>query len=254
MTDETTTGETATSEAGHAEPPERTERKMMRYAFYQVDPAWRLLPAEDRALHKKELAGVLEADAAGTGVEVHSYSTVGLRADSDLALWAIARTPGPLQELQARINATELGRRLRATYSYLAMTRPSQYLGGHRHEGQEDQMPAGPVGSTYLFVYPMVKLRAWYRLAFEERRRIMGQHFKIGHRYPGVKIHTGYSFGIDDQEFVVAFEGESPTEFLELVEELRGSESSAYTERDIPIFTCVKLPVATILDQLDGGR
>ncbi|GAC1367692.1 MAG: chlorite dismutase family protein [Actinomycetota bacterium] len=225
-------------------------RKVMRYAFYQVDPAWRLLAPEDRALHKKELAAVLAGDAA---VEVHPYSTVGLRADADLALWEIAQSPRPIQDLQARINGTELGRHLKATYSYLALTRPSKYLGGHKHEGQEDQMPAGPIGGSYLFVYPMVKLRSWYRLEFEERRRIMGQHFKIGHKYPGVKIHTGYSFGIDDQEFVVAFEGESVSEFLELVEDLRGSESSAYTERDIPIFTCVRMPVQAILDQLDGA-
>ncbi|HWD08364.1 MAG TPA: chlorite dismutase family protein [Actinomycetota bacterium] len=226
-------------------------RQLMRYAFYQVLPSWRLLPPEERALHKKELADVLAGDDT---VEIHAYSTVGMRADADLALWAIAESAGPIQALQARINGTELGRRLVPTYSFLAMTRKSQYLGGHRHAGQEDQMPPGPVGSTYLFVYPMVKTRPWYRLEFEERRRIMGAHFKTGHKYPGVKIHTGYSFGIDDQEFVVAFEGESISEFLELVEELRGSESSAYTERDVPVFTCVRMPVAQILDQLDGGR
>jgi chlorite dismutase len=231
--------------------PQPERRKLMRYVLYQVDPAWRSLPAEERSLQKKELADLLESSLP---VEVHPYSTVGLRADADICLWEIAEGAGPIQDLQARINATELGRHLRPTYSYLAMTRPSQYLGGHRHEGQEDQMPAGPVGSTYLFVYPMVKKREWYALPFEERRRIMGGHFKIGHRYPEVKIHTGYSFGIDDQEFVVAFEGESVSEFLELVEELRGSESSAYTERDVPIFTCVKMPIPHILDQLDGGH
>jgi len=231
--------------------PQPESRRLMRYVLYQVDPAWRSLPAEERSLQKKELADLLGGPLP---VEVHPYSTVGLRADADICLWEIAEGPGPIQDLQTRINATELGRRLRPTYSYLAMTRSSQYLGGHRHEGQEDQMPAGPVGSTYLFVYPMVKKREWYALPFEERRRIMGGHFKIGHRYPAVKIHTGYSFGIDDQEFVVAFESESVSEFLDLVEELRGSESSAYTERDVPIFTCVKMPIQAILDQLDGAR
>lgn len=224
------------------------DRKLMRYVFYRLDPAWRRLGDEDRALHKKEFAQTV---AAAT-IEVHSYSTVGLRADSDLALWEIAGGPEPIQQLQAAINGTALGRALIPSHSFLAMTRRSAYLKGHRHEGQELNMPPGPKGSPYLFVYPMDKLRTWYRLPFEERRRIMGEHFKIGHRYPGVAIHTGYSFGLDDQEFVVAFEGDSLGEFLDLVEELRGSESSSYTARDIPIFTCVKMPIERILDQLDG--
>ncbi|MGH2704661.1 MAG: chlorite dismutase family protein [Actinomycetota bacterium] len=227
-----------------------TERKLMRYALYRVDPAWRLLPPEERALHKKELLDKL----GGQGeVEIHPYSTVGLRADADLCLWEIADGPEAIQELQAGINATGLGRALVPSYSYLAMTRPSIYLKGHKHAGQESELPPGPVGSKYLFIYPMVKMRPWYRLPYEERRRIMGEHFRVGHKYPAIKIHTAYSFGIDDQEFVVAFEGDSVADFLDLVMELRESESSSYTERDVPIFTCVKMPLAGILDQLDGG-
>lgn len=224
------------------------DRKLMRYSFYQVEPGWRRLADEERSIHKKELAETV----AGASIEVHPYSTVGLREDSDLALWQIADGPEGLQEFQAALNATALGRYLVPTHSYLAMTRKSAYLKGHKHEGQEFNMPAGPKGSKYLFVYPMDKLRSWYRLPFEDRRKIMGEHFKIGHRYPEVAIHTGYSFGIDDQEFVVAFEGNSLGEFLDLVEELRGSESSAYTARDVPIFTCVNLPITQILNQLDG--
>ncbi|HEX2180079.1 MAG TPA: chlorite dismutase family protein [Actinomycetota bacterium] len=223
-------------------------RRVMRYGFYQVDPAWRRLPDEERAMHKKELAEVV----AAAPIEVYPYSTVGLREDCDIALWQISDSPEGIQAFQASLNGTALGRWLIPTQSYLAMTRKSAYLKGHKHEGQEFNMPAGPRGSTYLFVYPLDKLRPWYKLPFEERRKIMGEHFKIGHRYPNVAIHTGYSFGIDDQEFVVAFEGESLGEFLDLVEELRGSESSAYTARDVPIFTCVKMPLEKILDQLDG--
>lgn len=224
------------------------DRKLMRYSFYRVDPGWRRLADEERAIHKKELAETV----AAAPIEVHPYSTVGLREDSDLAFWQIADRPDGLQAFQAALNGTALGRWLTPTHSYLAMTRKSAYLKGHKHEGQEFNMPVGPNGSRYLFVYPMDKLRSWYRLPFEQRRKIMGEHFKIGHRYPEVAIHTGYSFGIDDQEFVVAFEGNSLGEFLDLVEELRGSESSAYTARDIPIFTCVNLPLTQILNQLDG--
>lgn len=224
------------------------DRKLMRYVLYQVAESWRALPPEERALQKKEFAEAISTD----GCEVHSYSTVGLRADADMLLWEIADSAEQIQALQSKINGTGLARHLRATYSYLAMTKKSQYLKGHKHEGQESDLPVGPRGSTYLFVYPMDKQRPWYRLPFEERRKIMGEHFRIGHRYPDIAIHTGYSFGIDDQEFVVAFEGESLGEFLDLVQELRESESSSYTLRDVPIFTGIKTPISKILDQLDG--
>jgi len=225
------------------------DRKLMRYVFFTVDPAWRRLPDEERSLHKKELVEVV----GRAEPDVHPYSTVGMRADAEFGFWTIADGPEPIQRFQASLNGTALGRYLVPTYSYLAMTRKSQYLKGHKHEGQEFDMPTGPKGAPYLFVYPMDKQRAWYRVPFEQRRKIMGEHFRIGHKYPGVTIHTGYSFGLDDQEFVVAFEGSSLGEFLDLVEELRGSESSAYTARDVPIFTCVKMPLEQILDQLDGA-
>ena len=74
---------------------------------------------------------------------------------------------------------------------------------------------------------------------------MMAQHFKIGHKYPSVQIHTGYSFGLDDQEFVLAFETDQPADFSDLVMELRSSEASRYTELETPIFTCI----ATSIDQ-----
>lgn len=226
------------------------DRTIYRFAMYRIDPAWRRLPDDERDGHKKEMADVL--GGAGHPQRVHTYSTVGLRGDVDLLLWLVANEPAELQAFQSMFNATALSAWLVPSYSFLAMTKRSRYLKGHTHEGQEADVAPGPIGASYLFVYPMDKLRPWFRLPFEERRRMMAEHFKIGHRYPNVKIHTGYSFGLDDQEFVVAFEGESLGEFLDLVEELRGSEASAYTARDVPIFTAVRMPAAEILDQLDG--
>ena len=81
----------------------------------------------------------------------------------------------------------------------------------------------------------------------------MAEHIAIGRRYPEITINTAYSFGLDDQEFVVSFECDDPGEFLDLVQELRGSESSAYTLRDIPIFTCMAMSVGRALDALDGA-
>jgi chlorite dismutase len=72
----------------------------------------------------------------------------------------------------------------------------------------------------------------------------------VGHRYPGVKINTTYSFGLDDQDFVVAFETNEPSDFLDLVMELRETEGSLYTVRDTPIFTCVSKPLTEVIADL----
>ncbi|HXR30646.1 MAG TPA: chlorite dismutase family protein, partial [Solirubrobacterales bacterium] len=101
-------------------------------------------------------------------------------------------------------------------------------------------------------VYPFVKTREWYGLDPDTRQKMMREHIHVGTTYPSVKLNTTYSFGLDDQEFVVAFEGDDPGEFLDLVQELRPTESSEYTELETPIFTCVALSAGKALDALDG--
>ena len=98
----------------------------------------------------------------------------------------------------------------------------------------------------------MWKKREWYLLPPEERMRIMRGHIETGRRYTGIEINTAYSYGLDDQEFVVSFNADEPGEFLDLVQELRGTESSAYTESETPIFTCISAPSERALDALDG--
>ena len=85
-----------------------------------------------------------------------------------------------------------------------------------------------------MFVYPFVKSREWYALPAEERWRIMQGHIQVGREYPGVDNHTTYSFGLDDQEFVVAFDTDDVGTFLDLVQRLRTTEASRYTVRDTP--------------------
>src|SRR5919205_1149354 len=108
-------------------------RMLMRYSFFQVDPAWRRLPDEERAMNKKEIAEVV----AAAGIQVYPYSTVGLREDADFVFWQVSDSPEGIMAFQAALNGTALGRWLNPTYSYLAMTRKSAYLKGHKHEGQE---------------------------------------------------------------------------------------------------------------------
>ncbi len=99
-------------------------------------------------------------------------------------------------------------------------------------------------------MYPMVKTREWYTLSGEERGRIMREHVAVGQKYPRIRINTSYSYGIDDQDFVVAFDSDYPQEFVDLVGRLRYTEASLYTQRDTPMFACAKAPVDAILAQL----
>ncbi len=107
-------------------------------------------------------------------------------------------------------------------------------------------------GGNYVFVYPFVKSREWYALPAEERWRIMQGHIQVGREYPGVDNHTTYSFGLDDQEFVVAFDTDDVGTFLDLVQRLRTTEASRYTVRDTPSFTCITMSLERALNALDG--
>jgi chlorite dismutase len=133
------------------------------------------------------------------------------------------------------------------------MTRKSVYVERHAHAGQEaTRLAIKPRGSRYLFVYPFVKTRDWYLLPQERRQELMNSHIAIGHKYPSVKINTTYSFGLDDQDFVVSFESDEPADFLDLVMELRETEASRYTVRDTPIFTCISMDMSKVLESIGG--
>ena len=224
--------------------------ELYRYLTLAVTPEWRRLPDEERRAHKRELAATAESSDA----RVYAYSLVGTRTDADLLLWAVAEDLERLRAFEVALAGTALWRHSTRPYAYLAARRRSPYLATHEHAGSEHARgAAGPVGDKpYLVVYPMTKKRSWYALPHEERTRIMGAHFAVGHGYPDVRIHTGYSFGIDDQEFVVTFEVDDVRRFLALVADLRETESSAYTERETPIFVGRAMSLAEALDEVDG--
>ncbi|MBV9326618.1 MAG: chlorite dismutase family protein [Chloroflexi bacterium] len=214
-----------------------TARQYIRYLFYKVRPTWR----EASQHSTQDLVDVLCRFKERMAV-LRAYSTLGTRGDADFMLWMVSERLEDFQELQAAVLRTHMGRHLETPYSYLAMTRRSQYVDKHVHddgEGEGRRTRVRPLDRKYLFVYPMVKKRPWYRLSLAERQQAMDEHIRAGHEFPRVKINTSYSFGLDDQEFVVAFETDYPGDFLDLVERLRGGEASAYTERETPIFTCV---------------
>src|SRR5436305_15095542 len=151
-----------------------------------------------------------------------------------------------IDEFHVVLTQSGLMKWCRIPYSFLAMTKPSAY-------SEESRLEVRPAHGKYLFVYPFVKTRAWYVLPAEERYRIMQEHIRIGREYPSVDLNTSYSFGLDDQEFVVAFETDNPAAFLDLVQQLRTTESSAYTLRDTPTFTRISCSVDRALVARHGA-
>jgi chlorite dismutase len=232
------------------EPPTPTVRQYIRYVFFKMRHSWRALTQDDRDRAREELLGILEPYLERLAV-LRAFSTLGTRADADFALWLVTERLEDFQEVQSAMLRSSMGAHLDTAYSFLAMTRRSQYVDRHVHandDGEGRRTRIKPTGRKYLFVYPMVKKRPWYRLSREERQSAMDEHIRVGHEFPRVKINTSYSFGLDDQEFVVAFETDYPADFLDLVEKLRSGEASAFTERETPIFTCIAGSIAEVLE------
>jgi chlorite dismutase len=215
----------------------------VKYTFLKLDPAWRRLDAGERQAHKREFAAAC-ADFAD-GHLLRAFSTVGTRGDADLMLLAQAQNLERIHEFHVVLSQSGLMKWSSIPYSYLAMTKASEY-------SDESRLEVRPAHAKYLFVYPFVKTRAWYALDADERWRIMQQHIKVGKEYPNIDLNTSYCFGLDDQEFVVAFETDDPGSFLDLVQQLRTTESSLYTARDTPTFTCISASVERALSALDG--
>ena len=231
---------------GHADEP-GGRRQVVKFSFYRIDPAWRLFPVAEREAGKD--AFVRAVDAFSDRLQVRSYTVAGMRGDADFLLWQIGERLDDIQELATELMRTPLGPYLSMPHSYLAMTRRSVYVSPSEAEAR---LHLHPADSKYFFVYPFVKTREWYQMSLAERQEMMNVHIAVGRKYPSVRLNTTYSFGLDDQEFVVSFETDEPADFLDLVMELREAKSSLYTLRDTPIFTCISMSLRDTLDTLGG--
>lgn len=227
------------------------KRQIVCFSFYKLMPEWRRLPAEEKSAHKQAFAEVLKRwNKPGEFLSL-TYSTIGTRGDVDMCVWSIGYAVEELNRMRAELMGTPLGGYLHSPHNFLAMTKRSQYQIDREDESEgEGRGAIRPGGQKYIFIYPFWKTRPWYLLSMAERKRLMDEHIRIGLLYPRVKLNTTYSFGIDDQEFVVAFETNFPEDFLDLVQQLRETEISLYTLEDTPIFSCVRLPAEEMLNRL----
>jgi len=232
-----------------SDPSQRPPRQWVSFYFYELDSAFRKLPEAEQHEAKSEFAAVVRKYEE-SGTIVVPYATVGLRSGCDFFLWRIDYDMERLQNMQVELNRTTLGKHLKAVQSFLSMSKRSTYIDKIDPSHDETRTRIKPGRGKFIFVYPFVKTREWYLLHEQTRQGIMDEHIWVGNKYPTVKLNTTYSFGVDDQDFVVAFEGDYPEDFVELVQKLRETDSSRYTVRDTPFYTGIKGTVDEVLGKL----
>ena len=220
-----------------------TSEKFFTFTFYKVDPKWRWLNEMGKDEASREFLELLQA--ASKRMKIQTYSTIGLRHESEFMIWTISPSLENIQVLSSKIYTTILGKYIEPVSTFLSLTRKSTYSNQVKLGFETDKDPL-----QYVIVYPFIKSREWYLLPFEKRKEMMDEHIKIGRKYPDILLNTTYSFGIDDQDFMLAFETNSLSRFQNLIIELRETQVSRYIIKDTPMIPCVRKDMGDIVKSL----
>jgi chlorite dismutase len=221
--------------------------RYVRALAFGLDPAWRRLDAAQR---RSTADAFVKALAPGVGVVTETYSLIGLKPGIDLLVWQLAGSVDALEEESARLLRSGLGRWLAVRESFTGLISDSQYV--VRPTTQEQTLFEGD-RARYLIVYPFTKTTEWYLTSREVRQGSMNEHMRVGHTYPQVRQLLAYSFGLDNQDFLVAYETDELPAFSALVRDLRATESRRSTLRDTPILLGIHRPAAEIVELLGAS-
>ncbi len=197
-------------------------------------------------LAKEESAKEVENVIINSGIRFRSYSTLGLRDDAEFLFWFAAETVEEIQNVISKLYLTVFGKYIIPSRVYLSCTRPSVYA----RKGRTLSFVAGEEPRKFVIVYPFTKTREWYLLPKEQRQKMMDQHIDVSEKYPQVILNTTYSFGISDQDFMLAFECDNLRDFQNLIMDLRQTQVSAYVAVDTPMITCVKKDIVPLITSL----
>ncbi|HEY1330291.1 MAG TPA: hydrogen peroxide-dependent heme synthase [Actinomycetota bacterium] len=214
------------------------------YPVFRSTPELRAMPDADRtqACHD---ADVLLKEWEDRVTVRGAYSTAGFRADADLMMWWVARSPADVQDLLVAFRRTELGRRLELTWAFMGAVRPAEFTADHAPAFVKGDAPR-----TYLCVYPFVRTPEWYLLPPDERGRLLRDHGVIGREYPDVLANTTSAFGINDWEWILAFEADDLIRILDCIRALRAAEARRYTKVEVPFVTGIRKEPAQAFQDL----
>jgi chlorite dismutase len=220
------------------------KEKFFSLTFYKVDPKWRWINEIGKDESSTEFLELLKT--ANTKMKVKTYSTIGLRHDSEFMIWTISSSLENIQVFSSKIYSTILGKYVEPTSTFLSLTRKSIYSNQVKPGFErENETPL-----KYLVVYPFIKSREWYLLPLDKRKQMMDEHIKVGRKYPQIRRNTTYSFGIGDQDFMLAFETDDLLMFQNLIMDLRETQLSKYILKDLPMIPCVLKNMDEIIKSL----
>jgi len=223
-------------------PMEESLRMFFNFSFFKIDPKWRWMAD----LAKEESAKEVEQIIRNSKVKCRVYSTLGLRDDAEFLLWFAAESVEEIQGAISKIYSTVFGKYIIASRVYMSSTRPSIYA----KTGRTPAFVEGSESKKYVIVYPFIKTREWYLLPLEQRKAMMDEHITVGHKYPQITLNTTYSFGIHDEDFMLAFETDDLHAFQDLIMELRETKVSRYVQQDTPMIVCVKKDIVPLITSL----
>ena len=204
------------------------------YPVFKATASFRTLDVDDAA---QEVENLFKEWADGVLVR-GVYSTVGFRADADLMLWLVGPSPESVQDALVAFGRTQAGRALDLVWSFMGVVKPAEFTADHAPAFVKGEPP-----KRFLNVYPFVRTPEWYLLPSEERASMLRQHGEIGREFPDVLANTTSAFGINDWEWILAFEADHLERIVDCIRRLREAEARRYTKEEVPFVTGIRKDV-----------
>ena len=210
-----------------------TETVYALYPCFQATSGFRDLDVDDAAQDVENLVKAWE-DVTVRGV----YSTKGFRSDTDLMLWLVGPTPDAVQDALVAFGRTDAGRALELRWSFMGVVKPAEFTADHAPAFVKGDPP-----KRYACVYPFVRTPEWYLLPRDERAAMLREHGEVGREFPDVLANTTSAFGINDWEWILAFEADELDRIVDCIRRLRTAEARRFTKEEVPFVTGIRKDV-----------
>jgi len=233
------------------------------HLFYRIEHGqWALLSPEERISAKTHLTELVQEIRATENTQLLIFSMVSPKAD--LGFMLLTPDLHTANAFEKRLSLSLGPDVLTPVYSFLSLTEDSEYttsdeeyaailkaeqgllpdspefatkmqeFSARMAKYRKDKLyPLLPVWEVFCF-YPMSKRRNangqnWYALPFEERKRLMAGHGRVGRTYHGkiLQLITG-STGLDDAEWGVTLFAHDTYDIKDIVYKMRFDEVSVH--------------------------